>query len=359
SIQCNRISIHKHLVMAFIINFSIMVYQTQPNYSNYRQLEWLCKTVLALSKCSQMATFSWMLVEGIYLHNRLVVTVFPSAAPFRIFYFIGWGLPIVFTLIWSTLMYLNDKSLCWDGYTQTNLIFIIFVPIMLALLLETLNRNSNSVDLIAVDLNTVDLNAADLNAADLNAVDLNAADLNAADLNAADLNPADLNATVLSELFVCINSAFLVNIIRVLVTKLRNNNLMESRRIRKAIKATVVLLPLLGTANLVFFSQPRDVTLMTIARVVNSVLPACQVRNAIKKKWRRCLTNRALNTRTRRQGSRTSSYFLSQSEVPARRTQNLRSTVVRERDYHSMSVLTAAPVLSASSHQFDLKKVSL
>uniref|UniRef100_A0A2C9M932 G-protein coupled receptors family 2 profile 2 domain-containing protein n=1 Tax=Biomphalaria glabrata TaxID=6526 RepID=A0A2C9M932_BIOGL len=281
-----------------------MVYQTQPNYANYRQLEWLCKTVLALSKCSQMATFSWMLVEGIYLHNRLVVTVFPSAAPFRIFYFIGWGLPVVFTLIWSTLMYLNDKSRCWDGYTQTNLIFIIFVPIMLALL---------------------------------------------------------------------INSAFLVNIIRVLVTKLRNNNLMESRRIRKAIKATVVLLPLLGTANLVFFSQPRDVTLMTIARVVNSVLPACQgifvsvlycfinieVRNAIKKKWRRCLTNRALNTRTRRQGSRTSSYFLSQSEVPARRTQNLRSTVVRERDYHSMSVLTAVPVLHASSHPFDLKKVSL
>ncbi|CAL1527743.1 unnamed protein product, partial [Lymnaea stagnalis] len=74
-----------------------------------------------------------------------------------------------------------------------------------------------------------------------------------------------------------INCAFLVNIIRVLVVKLRCNNRMESRRIRKAIKATIILLPLLGVANLLFFAHPEgNTTLMSIVTVVNAILPACQ-----------------------------------------------------------------------------------
>ncbi|KAH9524550.1 Corticotropin-releasing factor receptor 1 [Bulinus truncatus] len=291
--------------MAFIINFIIMVFQTQPEYPAYRNVEWSCKTVLVLSKWSQMATFSWMLVEGIYLHNRLVVTVFPSSTPFRLFYFIGWGLPVAFTGLWSGLMYMDDKSICWDTYTRNRFVFILFVPIMLALL---------------------------------------------------------------------INCAFLVNIIRVLITKLRNNNLMESRRIRKAIKATVILLPLLGVANLLFLAQPgNDKTVVSIAQVVNALLPACQgifvsvlycfinteVRSAIKKKWRRCVTSRALNTRTRRQGSRTSSNFLSQSEAPIRRSQTLRPAMTRDRDYHSMTILNFSPVLNTADPELDFKKVAL
>ena len=52
---------------------------------------WLCKTLTALLQYTLMSNFAWMLVEGIYLHNRLAVCVFRSDAPFKIFYFIGWG----------------------------------------------------------------------------------------------------------------------------------------------------------------------------------------------------------------------------------------------------------------------------
>ncbi|XP_059153383.1 corticotropin-releasing factor receptor 2-like [Physella acuta] len=291
SIQCSRISIHKHLVVSFIISFSISVFQVQSNSFSIRDIEWLCRAVVTVAKYSQMANFAWMLVEGIYLHNRLVVTVFPSAAPFKTFYFIGWGLPVLFTGLWAGLMSRDHHEACWQGYAKNKLILIIFIPIIIAL---------------------------------------------------------------------AFNCAFLVNIIRVLVVKLRNNNLMESRRIRKAIKATVLLLPLLGVANFLFLAQPVNNDNLTRAfRVLNALLPACQgifvsvlycfinseVQNAIKKKWRRCRTNRAMGKRSRRQSSRTSSYFLSQSEVPATRRQMAlsKSYISRERDYHSMSVLNMTP----------------
>ncbi|CAG5123203.1 unnamed protein product, partial [Candidula unifasciata] len=224
SLQCSRNSIHKNLVGSFIFRFILVIVQFQPYMTgtgpSYRDLDWLCKTVLSLHQYFQMANFAWMLVEGIYLHNRLVVSVFPSAAPFKLFYFIGWGVPLFITSLWAALMQHFYEDTCWIGFAQYPLIFILAVPILLALM---------------------------------------------------------------------VNSAFLVNIIRVLVVKLRTNNLVESRRMRKAIKATVVLLPLLGVANLLFLVQPvKEGTLvMSVYRVINGLLPSLQERpsSVVRCKW--------------------------------------------------------------------------
>ncbi|GFR12952.1 PDF receptor [Trichonephila clavata] len=53
-----------------------------------------------------------------------------------------------------------------------------------------------------------------------------------------------------------VNAVFLVNIVRILVTKMRSNVAIETKQIRKAIRATALLFPLLGITHLLFCINP-------------------------------------------------------------------------------------------------------
>lgn len=74
------------------------------------------------------------------------------------------------------------------------------------------------------------------------------------------------------------NCIFLVNIIRVLLTKLRLTVTMEIKQIRKAIKATALLFPLLGISHLLFCINPDDNGRLEDAYLIfNAFLQSSQV----------------------------------------------------------------------------------
>lgn len=50
-----------------------------------------CRIAFVMMQYSIMANSYWLLVEGIYLHNLLVITVFTERNYFKIYLCIGWG----------------------------------------------------------------------------------------------------------------------------------------------------------------------------------------------------------------------------------------------------------------------------
>ncbi|PKU31711.1 hypothetical protein llap_17985 [Limosa lapponica baueri] len=74
-----------------------------------------------------------------------------------------------------------------------------------------------------------------------------------------------------------INFIFLFNIVRILMTKLRASTTSETIQYRKAVKATLVLLPLLGITYMLFFVNPGEDEISRIVFIYfNSFLESFQ-----------------------------------------------------------------------------------
>uniref|UniRef100_A0A672HAI3 Glucagon receptor b n=1 Tax=Salarias fasciatus TaxID=181472 RepID=A0A672HAI3_SALFA len=80
-----------------------------------------CRGAMVMMQYSVMANNYWLLVEGIYLHSLLVITVFSERKYFYIYLAIGWGAPLIFVLPWITVKYLYENE---DGS--------LFITVMLA-----------------------------------------------------------------------------------------------------------------------------------------------------------------------------------------------------------------------------------
>ncbi|XP_045615571.1 corticotropin-releasing factor receptor 1 [Procambarus clarkii] len=243
TLECDRLRVHRNLVGSLIVNFLVMLVLIEPFIfhrltNTYRDVDWLCKTLLALRMYAQMASINWMFVEGLFLHSRLTSNVFDSGAPFTIYYTIGWGAPLVFILAWSITMSLHYHVHCWQGYGGLLYAWILVAPMVTALM---------------------------------------------------------------------INLVFLANIIRILVTKLRASDAVETTQVRKAIRAAAVLFPLLGITNLIFAVNPGDKgDLEDAYMLTNALLQSSQgvfvsvlycfinseVQDLLRKRWRQYRTRR-------------------------------------------------------------------
>uniref|UniRef100_A0A671YFX5 Corticotropin-releasing factor receptor 1 n=1 Tax=Sparus aurata TaxID=8175 RepID=A0A671YFX5_SPAAU len=109
-----------------------------------------------------------------------------------------------------------------------------------------------------------------------------------------------------------INFIFLFNIVRILMTKLRASTTSETIQYRKAVKATLVLLPLLGITYMLFFVNPGEDEISQIVFIYfNSFLESFQgffvsvfycflnseVRSAVRKRFHRWQEQHSIRAR--------------------------------------------------------------
>ncbi|KAH0953400.1 hypothetical protein HN011_005870 [Eciton burchellii] len=205
SLRNTRTRIHKNLFVAMVVQVlirltlyvDIAIFRRKLHGAQHGigNTPVLCEASYVLLEYMKTVMFTWMFIEGLFLHNIVTVTVFQETFYYRMYRFVGWGCPVLITLTWTIVMslYYHPKSKflrCWSGYNLSSYFWILEGPRFAVILF---------------------------------------------------------------------NFLFLVNIIRVLVVKLRQSHTSEIEQVLKAVRAAVVLLPLLGISNILFMIEaPLD-----------------------------------------------------------------------------------------------------
>ncbi|XP_035377275.1 calcitonin gene-related peptide type 1 receptor [Electrophorus electricus] len=185
-LSCQRISLHKNMFMSFILNSILMVIWFNIINKSTVSDSIVCKIFLSLILYTHCSNYFWMLCEGIYLHTLIIVAMFMGEQHLGWYYLLGWGFPVIPTVIHAIarLVFYDDN--CWID--NTSLLYIVHGPIQVALV---------------------------------------------------------------------VNLFFLMNIVRVLITKLRVTHKTESRVYMKAVRATLILVPLMGIHFILVPLQPE------------------------------------------------------------------------------------------------------
>ncbi|XP_022085886.1 corticotropin-releasing factor receptor 1-like isoform X2 [Acanthaster planci] len=274
TLRCTRNLIHLHLITSFMLKY--IVYFIQPPIWKSELLH-LRRIVLFLLFYFEQTNYFWMFVEGLYLHTLVVFALRIDAdrINFLVYCVIGWAIPMVLIGVWAIISAVLDPD-----------VYLIF--------------NSGDNDFFTNSVHTTAVHEY-----------------------------VCLIGPIL--LVLVINCFFLLNIVRLLMSKLRvqGNRTSDIKQYRRAARATFVLVILLGVGYVLILvlplfpgNLPTAVNLIFV--YVSTVLAGTQglsvsviyvflnteVRSVLRRKWRRRLAHIALPPflSRKRTKPRTSSY---------------------------------------------------
>ncbi|XP_062919506.1 adhesion G-protein coupled receptor D2-like [Mobula hypostoma] len=108
--KSDRTSIHKNLFVALIAAQVVLL-----SSNSATDNETACTAVTALLHLFFMAAFAWMMVEGLLLWSKVVTVNLSEERRMKYYYLIGWGIPVLIVTI--TLAAAHDKYIadryCW------------------------------------------------------------------------------------------------------------------------------------------------------------------------------------------------------------------------------------------------------
>uniref|UniRef100_A0AAQ6AE48 Glucagon receptor a n=1 Tax=Amphiprion ocellaris TaxID=80972 RepID=A0AAQ6AE48_AMPOC len=142
-LHCMRNNIHMNLFASFILRaLSILIKDALLEANHAKKCPETttvgCRVAVVMMQYSIMANSYWLLVEGIYLNNLLVITVFTERNYFNIYLCIGWGTPLIFLVPWVIAKYMYENQECWLRTINMNYWWIIRSSILLAVVINFL-----------------------------------------------------------------------------------------------------------------------------------------------------------------------------------------------------------------------------
>ncbi|XP_025160006.1 diuretic hormone receptor isoform X2 [Harpegnathos saltator] len=250
-LRCLRNNIHTNLMLTYILADLTWMLTTVMQVSMQTDIP-TCVTLFSLLHYFQLTNFFWMFIEGLYLYLLVVKTFTGDNIKLRLCLVIGWGVPVLVIGVWGIAKALDQNVM--DQVKQEVALWR-HCPWMIP-------------------------------------------------------HPYDwfYQATALTVLVA--NVIFLFMIMWVLITKLWSANNVETQQYRKASKALLVLMPLLGITYMLVIAGPTEGQVANIFSYVRAVLLSSQgffvalfycflnaeVQNALKHHFMRWSTARNLGT---------------------------------------------------------------
>ncbi|XP_056633381.1 diuretic hormone receptor-like [Diorhabda sublineata] len=158
-LRCLRNTIHMNLMLSYILTYCMwIVTLISLNFGG----SILCIFIVTLLHYFHITTFFWMFVEGLYLYILVVETLTRENFKLRVYAFIGWGMPMIFVLIWAsvksvipanddlanTCRWFESHTIDWIFQAPTLVVLLLNLVFLLCIMwvLITKLRSANTVE---------------------------------------------------------------------------------------------------------------------------------------------------------------------------------------------------------------------
>nr|XP_057929087.1 growth hormone releasing hormone receptor, like [Doryrhamphus excisus] len=140
-LRCARNFIHIQLFLTFILKAAAVFIKDATLFSNDETNHctlstFACKAAVVFCHYCVMANFFWLLVEALYLNSLLLSSFYRSIRCLWGFSLLGWGVPVLFIVLWiGSRVYFEDTE-CWDINEKSLYWWIIKGPIVVSIVIN-------------------------------------------------------------------------------------------------------------------------------------------------------------------------------------------------------------------------------
>uniref|UniRef100_A0A4W5Q4D9 Secretin receptor n=1 Tax=Hucho hucho TaxID=62062 RepID=A0A4W5Q4D9_9TELE len=140
-LHCTRNYIHIQLSVSFILRATFIfikdsVLFTDEDFYHCDDYPVVCKLVVTFSNYCIMANYSWLLVEGHYLHTLVNISFFSKKKHLWWYIILGWGLPMIVIVSWGLAKYFYEDEGCWETRVHDWVWWILRLPVLLFIIIN-------------------------------------------------------------------------------------------------------------------------------------------------------------------------------------------------------------------------------